>query len=529
MTTATDGCYFSTIGGGFANNTFGCFATITGGYKNKASNCASFIGGGCCNTASGCFSFIGGGRCNTASGCTATIGGGYYNNASGNYSFIGGGRGNKSLGLNSTIGGGDGNCVPLLSNYGYEIINATIGGGGGNQVVTDNSTIGGGCCNCVCSRRSTIGGGYFNSITIYGYNSTIGGGRCNTVSSSSSTIAGGISNNVSGGSSTIGGGCCNTVSGCFSSIIGGQSNNDGGFNNIHIIGSNITGTTSDTTFVNNLRSLGSVSATTYQNLNNQIGLSGLSGVSITSVSDGDMLVYSGSSWMNKTQEFISRQNQRVVYTDFMVPSTSAAVQFPYVFTLINSGSVNSSLLKNGINPGVLRFRSSATTNSGVYLLPLGNALTTGTNYISPNTQVDYIFRTPATIVGTGINLRFGLGQSASSTTDLDNGYYIEMIENTLYGKTADGSIRSQTSTSFTTAINTWYHGRVKYISTSLVEYSLYSMDGTLLWNSTLTTNITTNPLNPLIIAISTNASAIDLVINDYFSTTYPVSNRGALN
>jgi hypothetical protein len=233
--------------------------------------------------------------------------------------------------------------------------------------------------------------------------------------------------------------------------------------------------------------------------------------------------------MNKTQEFISRQNQRVVYTDFMVPSTSAAVQFPYVFTLINSGSVNSSLLKNGINPGVLRFRSSATTNSGVYLLPLGNALTTGTNYISPNTQVDYIFRTPATIVGTGINLRFGLGQSASSTTDLDNGYYIEMIENTLYGKTADGSIRSQTSTSFTTAINTWYHGRVKYISTSLVEYSLYSMDGTLLWNSTLTTNITTNPLNPLIIAISTNASAIDLVINDYFSTTYPVSNRGALN
>jgi hypothetical protein len=257
----------------------------------------------------------------------------------------------------------------------------------------------------------------------------------------------------------------------------------------------------------------------------------LHNVKISAATSGDTLVYNGTTqvWENKDSEYIKRQTQRVVETDFMVPSTSAAVQFPYVLTLINSGAVNSSILRNGINPGILRFRSSSSANSGVYLLPLGNALTTGTNYISPNTKVDYIFRTPATLVGTGINLRFGLGQSASSTTDIDNGYYIEMIENTLYGKTADGSTRSQTTTSFTTAINTWYHGRVKYISTSLVEYSLYSMDGTLLWSSTLTTNITTNPLNPLIIAISTNASAIDLVINDYFSATYPVSNRGALN
>jgi hypothetical protein len=266
-------------------------------------------------------------------------------------------------------------------------------------------------------------------------------------------------------------------------------------------------------------------------VDNGYELDELHNVKISAATSGDTLVYNGTTqvWENKDSEYIKRQTQRVVETDFMVPSTSAAVQFPYVLTLINSGAVNSSILRNGINPGILRFRSSSSANSGVYLLPLGNALTSGTNYISPNTQIDYIFRTPATIIGTGINLRFGLGQSASSTTDIDNGYYIEMIENTLYGKTADGSTRSQTTTSFTTAINTWYHGRVKYISTSLVEYSLYSMDGTLLWSSTLTTNITTNPLNPLIIAISTNASAIDLVINDYFSATYPVSNRGALN
>jgi hypothetical protein len=273
-----------------------------------------------------------------------------------------------------------------------------------------------------------------------------------------------------------------------------------------------------------------ISATTYQNLNNQISLSGLSGVSITSVSNGDMLVYSGLSWMNKTQEFISRQNQRVVYTDFMNSSTSAGVQFPYTITLVNTGAVNSSILTNGVNPGINRFRSSATPNSGVYLLPIGTVIGTGTYYYQPNTQVDYIFRTPATIVGTGIIVRFGMVQTASSTVDFDYGTYIEINENSLYGKTADNSVRSQTSTTYTLSTDTWYHGRVKYVSSSLIEYSLYNMGGTLLWSDTLTTNIPSSTrINPIILTLSSGSTAIDLIINDYFSTTYPVSNRGALN
>jgi hypothetical protein len=263
-------------------------------------------------------------------------------------------------------------------------------------------------------------------------------------------------------------------------------------------------------------------------------LNELHDVKISAATSGDTLVYNGTTqvWENKDLEYIKRQTQRVVETDFMVPSTSAAVQFPYVFTLINSGALNSSSVTNGINPGILRLRSatSPTANSGAHLLPLGSSLSTGLIKIFSNAQIDFIFSTPTTLVSTGINLRFGLGQSTSSTTDLENGYYIEMIENSLYGKTADGSTRSQTSTSYTTAVSTWYHGRVKYISSSLVEYSLYNMAGDLLWSDTLTTNITSNNLNPLIIAISTNnAAGIDLVICDYFSATYPVSNRGALN
>lgn len=259
----------------------------------------------------------------------------------------------------------------------------------------------------------------------------------------------------------------------------------------------------------------------------------LQGVNINNAGVGEVLIYNSSSqWENKNSEYIKRQTQRVVETDFMVPSTASAVQFPYVFSLINGGALNSSTVTNGINPGILRLRSATTptANSGAYLVPLGSSLVSPTTKIFSNTQIDFVFRTPATLVGTGINLRFGLGQSSSLITDLENGYYIEMIENTLYGKTADSNTRSQTSTSYTTTISTWYHGRVKYISSSLVEYYLYNMDGDLLWSSNLTTNITNSALNPLIVALSTNnAAGIDLVICDYFSATYPVSNRGALN
>lgn len=271
----------------------------------------------------------------------------------------------------------------------------------------------------------------------------------------------------------------------------------------------------------------------YVSLDNGVDvLDELHDVKISAATNGDVLTYNSSTqlWENKNTEFISRQTQRVVYTDFMSSSTSAGVQFPYAITLVNTGAVNSSILTNGVNPGINRFRSSATPNSGVYLIPIGTVIGTGTYYYQPNTQVDYIFRTPATIVGTGIIVRFGMTQTSSSTADFEYGTYIEINENSLYGKTADNSVRSQTSTTYTLSTDTWYHGRVKYVSSSLIEYSLYNMNGVLLWSDTLTTNIPSSTrINPIILALSSGSAAIDLIVNDYFSTTYPVSNRGALN
>jgi hypothetical protein len=84
------------------------------------------------------------------------------------------------------------------------------------------------------------------------YSSTVGGGYYNTASGYYSTVGGGASNTASGNDSTVGGGLNNIASGDYSAILGGQSNNDNGHNNVFILGSNITATQANTTFVENL-------------------------------------------------------------------------------------------------------------------------------------------------------------------------------------------------------------------------------------------------------------------------------------
>jgi len=92
---------------------------------------------------------------------------------------------------------------------------------------------------------------------------------------------------------------------------------DGGFS-----GSSISATT--------------ISATTYQNLPST-SLSGLSDVSITSVSSGDTLVYSGSSWVNKSLSAITGEYNYILTTPVSFSGTAAETEVlrlelpPYTF------------------------------------------------------------------------------------------------------------------------------------------------------------------------------------------------------
>ena len=290
----------TTIGGGCNNSTTANFATVGGGSGNTSSSGCSTIGGGCSNTSSNTFSTIGGGRCNCAGGIDSTIGGGISNVANGSYSStIGGGQSNTSSGTHATIGGGACNTSSDAHSTiggGYSntanCTRSTVGGGQSNTSSGSHSTVGGGCCNTASGSHSTIGGGESNttcgvcstngggkSNLNSGQYSFIGGGRNHTTCSNATTIGGGRANYIDVNSNTystigggftncilststysiIGGGCGNCITGSVrSGIFGGTANVINTYCNTFVIGSSITATLSDYTFVNNLCSFGQV-------------------------------------------------------------------------------------------------------------------------------------------------------------------------------------------------------------------------------------------------------------------------------
>jgi hypothetical protein len=198
------------------------------------------------NTSSGLYSVVAGGNHNSASGNYSNINGGGFNCASNTSSVVAGGIVNCSTGYSSFIGGGNHNCAT-----GGSVGGTVVAGGAYNCSTGSLSFIGGGLTNTASGYYATIGGGYGNCASGDDY-STVAGGGFNTASARYSIVAGGGRNCATGIGSNVVGGCRNIASGACSSILGGANNNTNSQTNAHIIGSGITASQADTTFVNNL-------------------------------------------------------------------------------------------------------------------------------------------------------------------------------------------------------------------------------------------------------------------------------------
>ena len=175
----------STIAGGIGNNTYlGTFNTTTFSFTSAPTvlnaGLYSTIGGGFQNNSCGQYSFVGGGKCNVVTGFTSSIVGGCCNCITAPMSFIGGGNYNQitnSVNVNcsagSTIAGGIGNNTYLgtfnTTTFSFTsaptVLNAGL-----------YSTIGGGFQNNSCGQYSFVGGGGSNNAS--GPYSSIEGGRC---------------------------------------------------------------------------------------------------------------------------------------------------------------------------------------------------------------------------------------------------------------------------------------------------------------------------------------------------------------
>jgi hypothetical protein len=243
------GACYNTILGGTGNLISGTLlqgVSIVGGAKNQIRvGCYSFIGGGQCNINFECYTFVGGGFCNCATCCFGVVVGGCCNLA-GRNSFVGAGYVNRVSSETSAIVGGQNNTMGGAAGGSFI-------GAGANNVFGNNA-------HC-----SFIGAGAYNNAAVFSFG-FIGAGSFNTSCGGDGSFigAGTLNRSCHASCSFVGAGCQNLISGtnagnvCTSAIIGGANNTitGSGVANIFILGSGITGTQSNTTYVNNFNALG---------------------------------------------------------------------------------------------------------------------------------------------------------------------------------------------------------------------------------------------------------------------------------
>jgi hypothetical protein len=211
---------YSFVAAGSANRAFGYFSAVLGGQNNQALSAGDVVAGGFYNTANGIYSNVNGGTNNIAASGWSTIGGGW---------------GNQALSGLSVVAGGYFNCA---LNWG-----TSIGGGQGNRALGPGSSVTGGISNTASGVYSSIGGGQNNTAS--GYYSNVAGGRNNNASGNWSNVAGGVGNNASGN---------------YSFVAGGSANDTKGFINTFILGTGLSASQANTTYVNNLSASGSISS-----------------------------------------------------------------------------------------------------------------------------------------------------------------------------------------------------------------------------------------------------------------------------
>lgn len=248
------------------------------------------------------------------------------------------------------------------------------------------------------------------------------------------------------------------------------------------------------------------------------------------VTDAQLTVIGNTSGTNTGDEndLKIRRGGYTLFTDFM---TTTSPQGSLVLAPFSAGTI---AINNGIidadHPGVVNFLSSSSAGSGYGISTLSSATNGGIKVSMNGLQADAIIRTPSSSFASTATIRLGLviGTIATEPTD---GCYMQFDDTgNLVGKTANGSVRSSTST-YALSIATWYHFRIVVNSSSLVTFYVFNMAGTQLFSATLSTNMpsTSTALNFSLVAWQNTATTTTLVSIDYVGFTIPSgSTRGAL-
>jgi len=215
-------------------------------------------------------------------------------------------------------------------------------------------------------------------------------------------------------------------------------------------------------------------------------LSWLSDVNMAVELNGQIISHWDGEWLNRWgYEVDLPPIAYKLVTEFVGYTNEASP--PWVGLAIGGGTMTG-IPGTANHPGIVQFSSAATINHGYrFLTEIDAFLITG------GEVSEFVFqlkRLATTRVKMGFIDTFGW-------TDPTDGVwldirYVNPDGGIFTGKTANNTAISTTGTDFQLVVNTWYRARLQVNSDAdEVIYTLYSMDGVVLWTNTLATNIPT--------------------------------------
>lgn len=176
----------------------------------------------------------------------------------------------------------------------------------------------------------------------------------------------------------------------------------------------------------------------------------------------------------------------------------------------NFGTSPSQIDGEANHPGILRATTATTNNStsgiSLYIDSSGDRMIVPSDYF----DMQFVFRPQN--VDTGVLLRLGISYNSTLTTATD-GIYLERLdgETTFHGVCRSSSSQTRTASLGTAVAATWYAVRIRRIDSSTIGFTLNG--GTEL---TLTTNIPTAGLTPMVLISKQSDSGAKSVDVDYF-------------
>lgn len=205
----------------------------------------------------------------------------------------------------------------------------------------------------------------------------------------------------------------------------------------------------------------------------------------------------------------------VWWSDFL--DNTGAGGSPFIGTIIGSGAVNipTSGLVTAQHPGVVRFTSSATANSGYTYATDQQVILLGGGEVYEAVVNPTVF--------TATTLRAGFTDSQNSTAPVDGVYFEVSATGVLSGIGMNNSVSTVAATTLTLTAGTWYRFRITINSTTLATFQVFDDSGTELLNTTITTNIPTaagRMTGAGIISTNSGTVATDLLHLDYMMVTF---------